>query len=240
MIASEIVFPDQGENIIDKQRWRLDRGSDRSKNFITQFMTIKRASINDPMLKARNIDKYLGDAPLCFSNCGRKIEPRLWAALANPFPVIPFFYFTFQTIKTGMSLLIGHIIYTYWVNKKGWGWHKKCSWVHKEHHVCPKSNSKWELLTGHRQSTALVARTYAVYGDGVYHTRSLGPTARPNWLPTTKRVTIPNNTPSERSRLDVSNAGPFGTDTIPFVRLEISSTDNRSGVCDLDNKRIVY
>ena len=32
------------------------------------------------------------------------------------------------------------------------------SWVHKERHVCPKSSSKRELLTGHRQSTALVAR----------------------------------------------------------------------------------
>ena len=56
---------------------------------------------------------------------------------------------------------------------------------------------------------------------GVYHT----PLGRVFFFKldysTTKKVLIPNDTSSDSSRQDVSDAGLFGTDTIPTVEIWI-------------------
>ena len=48
---------------------------------------------------------------------------------------------------------------------------------------------------------------------------------------TTERVPIPNDTSSERSRRDASNADLFGTDTIPTVGISTMEHRPRGGWC---------
>ena len=69
----------------------------------------------------------------------------------------------------------------------------------------------------------LPASKMATVRDGVYHT-TLRRLSKPNFS-TTKWAPISNDTTSESSRRDVSNAHRSGTGTIPTV--EISTMENR-------------
>ena len=76
---------------------------------------------------------------------------------------------------------------------------------------------------------------------GVYHT----PLGRVFFFKldysTTKKVLIPNDTSSDSSRQDVSDAGLFGTDTIPTAAVAISIMENRPRWVLYDaHRRILY